>query len=62
MAAACSTLAAAILTLRLCASASAMSWSSTGSPNCFHHSALTVAAAALGSHTKAGGVSTCGRA
>ena len=45
--AACSTLAAAILTFLLFASASAMSESSTGSLNCFHQSVLAVSARVL---------------
>src|SRR5260221_10277012 len=57
----CSTLAAATLTLRLCASASTIIASSTGSLNCFHHSVLTVSAASFVSLMKELGVSTCER-
>jgi hypothetical protein len=61
-ASACSTLAAAMRTLRLFASAVSISWSSTGSPNCFHHAVFAVSAAVAGAKRNVAGASTGGRA
>jgi hypothetical protein len=47
--------------LVLCASASGINWSSTGSLNCFHHSVSLVSAASPVSYWKAFGDSTGGR-
>ena len=58
---ACSTLAVATMTLRLFASAVSISWSRTGSPNCFHHAVFAVSATVAGSKRNAAGASTGGR-